>query len=168
MISEIFQGEDPHPDENIFLGEFQITELSKQPEGSPITLKLDLDVDGILHVTATEKMTGLAKSVVIEGVLDVAGESLETSREKIADLLEGSELGHGLEGGNEEDRGVVARATQLVAKSRSLLETATQEDREEMVDLMEAIEEAIAADNQDALAEPVEALGELLFYLEEA
>ncbi|MCI5147786.1 MAG: heat-shock protein Hsp70, partial [Candidatus Electrothrix sp. AR3] len=58
---EVYQGESEIPKENILIGEFMITGLSKKPAGSEIIDTFELDKDGILHVTAIEKCTGKSK-----------------------------------------------------------------------------------------------------------
>jgi molecular chaperone DnaK len=59
---------------------------------------------------------------------------------------------------------VQARA--LVEKAERLLDGASEDDREEMINLIEAIKDALTLGNFDALAEPVAELSDILFYLE--
>jgi len=51
----IFQGEDPDASLNIELGKY-LFQLTPAPEGSPIVLNFDLDLNGILKIQATEKI----------------------------------------------------------------------------------------------------------------
>jgi len=51
---KIFQGEAPLVDDNIFIGNFCIEGLSKVEAGNKILLTLELDINGILEVTAEE------------------------------------------------------------------------------------------------------------------
>jgi molecular chaperone DnaK len=55
----VYQGEDPYALNNILVGRFMVEGLSKVPAGNEILCRMDLDLDGILRVTATEKRTGL-------------------------------------------------------------------------------------------------------------
>src|SRR6266567_3290099 len=59
----IYQGEDPHALNNILVGRFLAEGFSRVPAGNEILCRMDLDLDGILRVTATEKRTGLAKQI---------------------------------------------------------------------------------------------------------
>jgi molecular chaperone DnaK (HSP70) len=59
----IYQGENSDALENIQLGEFRVEGLSDAPAGNPIILDLALDRDGILHVSAREKTTGLERRI---------------------------------------------------------------------------------------------------------
>ena len=62
----MFQGEDDDTRYNTLVGEFTIEGLAEVPAGNQILVRLDLDLNGILKVTATERGTGLAKHVVID------------------------------------------------------------------------------------------------------
>ena len=63
----VYQGDDPNALNNILVGRFLIEGLSAVPAGNEVLCRMDLDLDGILRVTATEKRTGLAKHITIEG-----------------------------------------------------------------------------------------------------
>jgi hypothetical protein len=54
----------------------------------------------------------------------------------------------------------------LLDKARAKLDTVGDEDRLEMVDLMEAIRDAQAADDEAALDHARSQMADLLFYLE--
>ena len=62
----VYQGDDPNALNNILVGRFLIEGLSAVPAGNEVLCRMDLDLDGILRVTATEKRTGLAKHITIE------------------------------------------------------------------------------------------------------
>ncbi|CAF1357562.1 unnamed protein product [Rotaria sordida] len=62
----IFEGERPMAKHNHFLGEFDLTGIPLAPRGIPqIDVTFDIDVDGILNVTAKETTGGNKKSIVI-------------------------------------------------------------------------------------------------------
>jgi len=60
----------------------------------------------------------------------------------------------------------IREAKALVERSRGLLETVHDDDREEMIGLHEQIEEAIGRQDEKALAAAAEELRELLFFIE--
>ena len=66
----IFQGENPDTRYNTLVGQFKVEGLAKVPAGNQILVRLDLDLNGILKVTATERATGLAKHVVIDNAME--------------------------------------------------------------------------------------------------
>lgn len=83
---EVYQGEGTLPEQNLLIGDFIIEGLSPVPAGNPIVIHFDLDLNGMLKVTATEKTTGLAKSVT----LDTRGQhavNIDEARRNIADLV---------------------------------------------------------------------------------
>ena len=167
---DVYQGEDPDALNNIPLGDFMVENLSKAPAENPIIIQFALDLNGIMQVTAREKKTGLEKSIRIDNVLTQFQEGeLETARSRISalfahgEMLEGPAAGAAA-GATEHQRTAQARA--LVEKAERLLDRATEDDREEMINLIEAIKDALAVDDFAALAGPMAELSDLLFYLE--
>ena len=84
----IYQGEDADALENIKIGEFRIEGLSKAPAGNPVVLDLALDRDGILHVAALEKNTGLERRISIDqAVARYGAAELQQAKERIGSLF---------------------------------------------------------------------------------
>ncbi len=165
---DIYQGEDPDALNNIEIGKFTVENLSKAPSGNPIVLQLSLDVNGIMNVTAREKNTGLEKSIRIDNVLTRFQEGeLQTARNRISALFAGEESLPGKPAANAvSDHQLTVQAQALVEKAERLLDRTAEDDREEIINLMESIKDAMHAGDIDALAEPVAALSDILFYLE--
>jgi hypothetical protein len=57
-------------------------------------------------------------------------------------------------------------ARKLIKKAESLFETVSVEDKEDLVDLIEAIAARIEAGDDQGLREPVERLSDMIYYLE--
>src|SRR5262249_22844887 len=84
----VFQGENADALENIQLGEFRVEGLSEAPAGNPIIIDLALDRDGILHVSAMEKNTGLERRITIDKAMSrYDKDKLDDSRQRINDLF---------------------------------------------------------------------------------
>lgn len=167
---KIYQGEDPDALNNVLIGKFSVEGLSAVPAGNPIVMRLALDLDGVLNVTAQEKDTGLEASITIDNALRrYEHETLEAARSRIGALFEEEDIEEGeiLEVG-ETGRAIHAevQARALVEKAERLLEDATPEDREDMIDLIETIRDAMAEGDTAALREAVDALSDILYYLE--
>ena len=176
----IYQGDDPDALNNILVGQFLIEGLSRVAAGNEILCRMDLDLDGILRVTATEKRTGLAKHITIEGATTaLSEEEIAQARRRTAELfgdededdldvddtvLEGefSEAGDG-----RDQRVQISEARALLERSRRLLDKMTAEDREEAITLHEQLEAAMSAQDWDQLREASTDLADLLFYVEE-
>jgi molecular chaperone DnaK (HSP70) len=163
----IYQGEAEDALENIEIGEFRVEDLADAEAGNIIILDLALDRDGILHVSAREKATGLEQRITIDKALSrYDKEDIEEARQHIDTLF-----GEG--GDSDEATGGVAEAAPadpkidaLLARARAKLDSAVAEDRVEIIDLIEAITDHRESGDDDALAEVVRRLDDLLFYLE--
>ena len=156
----IFQGENSDALENIQIGEFQVTGLSKAPAGNPVIIDLALDRDGILQVSAREKNTGLERRITIDKAMSRYDRAqLEEARQRIGGLFGKPEEAEGSDVATGSDDA-------LVAKAQAKLEEAGEEDRTEIIDLIEAIRDAGGNGDAAALASARSQLQDLLFYLE--
>ncbi len=63
----IYQGDDPDALKNVHVGHFRVQGLKSVQGPNAVLCRMRLDLDGILHVTAIEKATGLSKHVAITG-----------------------------------------------------------------------------------------------------
>ena len=176
----IYQGDDPDALNNILVGQFLIEGLSRVPAGNEILCRMDLDLDGILRVTATEKRTGLAKHITIEGATTALSEDeIAQARRRTAELfgdededdLDADDAvveGEFTDAGDGRDHRVrISEARALLERSRRLLDKMTAEDREEAIALHEQLEAAMGAQDWDQLREASTDLADLLFYVEE-
>jgi molecular chaperone DnaK len=164
----VFQGENADALENIQLGEFCVEGLSEAPAGNPIIIDLALDRDGILHVSATEKKTGLERRITIDKAMSRYDKNkLDDARQRITDLFDEADA-HGVPLPSDgttrapPDAGIAA----LVAKAQAKLGEAGDEDRAELVDIVAIIEDCKARGDAAGLEEASRQLGDLLFYLE--
>ena len=164
----VFQGENADALENIQLGEFRVEGLSEAPAGNPIIIDLALDRDGILHVSATEKNTGLERRITIDKAMSRYDENkLDDARQRISDLFDaedadGVTLPSGGTTGTPAETGLAA----LVAKAQAKLDEAGDEDRAELIDIVEIIRDCKERGDVAGLEEASRQLGDLLFYLE--
>jgi molecular chaperone DnaK (HSP70) len=163
----VFQGENADALENIKLGEFRVEGLSEAPAGNPIIIDLALDRDGILHVSAMEKNTGLERRITIDKAMSRYDKSeLDDARQRISDLFD-AEDADGLplpSGPTGMPAGI--DLTALVAKAQAKLDEAGDEDRAELIDIMEIIRDCKERGDVVGLEEASRQLGDLLFYLE--
>ena len=153
----VYQGEDRDAGNNLLIGTFTVEGLRRAPAPDPIVLRFDLDLNGILRVTATEKATGLAKQVRIDKAVPIVDqEALNRSRSRVAALFD--------EDGGESQ---CQRAGQLLVRAEKILEKiAAAEDRQELARLVQILQEALASRNEDRIKKAAETLEELLYYLE--
>ena len=167
----IFQGEDPDALNNSKVGEFKVEGLQDVEAGNIITLALDLDLNGILHVSAQEKATGLEKSITIKNALSqLESTSLNTAKQRITGLF--GKLDSSLLEENEpeqdqkEEVEEIKAAKELITKAENLFDKVSVEDKEDMVDLIENLTDCIEAKDIGGLDTPIALLTDIIFYLE--
>ena len=165
---KVYQGEDPDALKNVEIGTFLFEGLNQQQGARErgIQFTYHLDLDGMLNVHAVERATGRELRGVIERAIGGSTEeALSASKERVAARW----------GAEDEDTEVPAQTDDLqappeirdtVKRAESVLETAPEEDREEIADLMENLREAVKAGNAERAAKVRQELDEILFYLE--
>ena len=162
---KIYQGEAADALENIKIGEFRIEGLSKARAGNPVVLDLAIDRDGILHVAALEKNTGLERRISIDqAVARYGAAELQQAKERIGSLFGQDEADTPVSG--DAAGSGYAELAALLDKASAKLDAAGDEDRNEMIDLMETIRDAQAAGNAAIIEQARTQLSDLLFYLD--
>jgi len=74
---KVYQGERPQTKDNKFLGKFSL-EVDPAPRGAPqIEVTFDVDANGILSVSAIDKITGLSKSITLTGNSSLSSEEVQ-------------------------------------------------------------------------------------------
>ncbi len=167
---EVYQGEDPDARNNIMIGNFFFKDLSEVPAGNQIVLTFGLDVNGLLKIHALEKMTGRDIHGVVENAMRSFDEaSIDESRRRISTLW-GDEESDILEGEftpvvEHEGGSGTAVIEDTVRRARELMDKASDEDREDMIDLIERIQDALKENDMEAAMELREELDDIVFYL---
>ena len=170
---KIYQGDEPDALNNIPVGDFRISGLKSIEELNAILCKMSLDLDGILNVSAIEKATGLSKTITIDNALKPLDEAaVAAARQRLAGLFgeeewDGAEMA---ESGEDEDESSPtedeAMAKALILRAQERLDSMHGEDREEAIDIIEAIADAIANGDREEFDANVSELRELLFFIE--
>lgn len=156
----IYQGEDTDALNNIQIGEFMVEGLSQVPQGNPILVKLELDLNGILHVSAIEKNTGLEKSIVIDNAISRFEADEMAAAKKRIDAIFGEQA-------NEDDNHhTIVQAKALIEKAERMLDQASSDDREDIINIIEVIKDGISKQDISDLKDPMDELSDILYYLE--
>jgi molecular chaperone DnaK len=86
---DVYQGDNADSLCNIPVGRFLIQGLETREDASEILCRMKLDLDGILHVSATEKDTGKVKQVTFDGALTPKSpEEITEARQRMEQLYE--------------------------------------------------------------------------------
>jgi len=180
---EIFQGENPDALKNLLVGKFNVEGLTPVAEENEVLCRMSLDLDGILKVEAVEKRTGLSKHITINDAIKTKSpEEMARARARLEQLYpvhagEGAAEYDTIEAQFEKseesqtplDPQMAARITEaesLLDRSRALLGGIHEDDKEEVIDLHERIQEAIVASEHETLCTAISELKELLFFIE--
>ena len=172
----VYQGEHRDALKNIEIGRFRVEGLSDVPAGNPIVLGLSLDLNGILEVTAREKKSGLQRSITIgDAIARFDQEKLADARNRVQTLFgepgqTGDALADADASGETQAPGVNARRLAveggaLVEKAERVLDKVGAQDAEDLVDAIEAVQDALASD-ESALKTSMDTLADLLYYLD--
>ena len=161
---KVYQGEDADALNNIKIGEFLIEGLQDVEAGNVITITLALDLNGMLHVSAQEKATGLEKSITIKNAISRFEQGdLDSAKHRINTLFGQNEAGRVIDSHQSPE---IAAALKLIAKAEALFDKTSTEDKEDMIDLIEDINTCIEAGLDDRLQEAVVKLTDIIYYLE--
>ena len=78
---KVYQGESEIAAYNKFLANFQLTGIPRAPRGVPqIEVTFDIDVNGIVHVTAVEKNTGRTQQIQVTNATGLSADAIEKLR----------------------------------------------------------------------------------------
>ncbi|MEA2119756.1 Hsp70 family protein [Halovibrio sp. HP20-50] len=158
---QVYQGEDPDALNNTEIGSFRIEGLSDVPAGNVIITTFSLDLNGILQVSSKEKSTGLEKRITIDNATArFEQEELSDARQRLSSFIEGEAVP-----AQSAHRGAT-QAQALIEKAERLMEDATPEDKEDLVDNIESVRDALESDDANALTLATDELADLIFYLE--
>lgn len=74
----VFQGERPMAQDNMLLGEFQLQGIPAAPRGVPqVEVAFDIDANGIINVSATDKATGKEQKITITASTNLSENEVE-------------------------------------------------------------------------------------------
>ena len=179
---DVYQGESEDVRQNYPVGKFRIQGLAPVPAGNPLVVQLDLNLDGMLKVSAREKATGLQKQVTIENALArYEREERALARERLEELWEESDEtdlsgpeDQIIEGempalvpGPREGQREAVQARALLEKAERLLPLVQPEDRADVERLMQNVRVALTDRQWEKLTTASNELADILFYLED-
>ncbi len=162
---KVFQGENPDALDNIQIGRYHFA-LSRQPEGSVVTLHFDLDVNGILKIEAVEKATGKKLNATIENALSrFSDEEMAASRDRVQAMWGATETDSDEASAELSAAAIPPDVTEMLQRAEGLLDEASPEDRDEMINLMEDITDAARSGDLETVRKGMAELEEILFYI---
>ena len=166
----VCQGERPIFANNKILGTFNLEGIESAPRGMPqIEVTFDIDSNGILHVTASDKKNGNEKKISIEGSSGLSDEEIEKAkREAESHSEEDKKRAEEIDEKNKAEHLVYQVEKQL----EELGDQAPAELKSNLEAKTEAVREALKAADIEAVRTAVEELektmGELMAAAQQA
>jgi molecular chaperone DnaK len=154
--------------------------------GNQILVRIDLDLSGILKVTATERLTGLARHITIESAMerfrkrertDALGRLDEMFASAAAEAAAAGAPSAGFAPISSSDdaeslppdlREAIARANDLLAKADRALTSANAEDASELSAMLTDMQRALERRSAPEIRKISEEMEDLVFYLQDA
>ncbi len=166
---KVYQGEAKNALDNVKLGNYTFY-ITKSPRNSEIILDFDLDLNGILKIKAIEKKTGKHIDAVIENAISRFDEGeLSQTRERVENMWSSS--GHAQMSEADVDQNkdsgddLPAQFGEIVKRADELLDLASDEDKQEIINLKEDIQDAVKDNRMDDAEKLKDQLDDILFYI---
>ena len=155
----VLQGEREQAGANKSLGRFDLSDIPPAPRGVPqIEVSFDIDANGILNVSAKDKATGKAQSIVIKASSGLSDEEIEKMVQDAEAHAEEDRKFHALVTARNQADGLIHGA------EKSLEELGDKVSDEEKTAIEAAITElkaAVEGDDLGVIEEKTKTLGEL-------
>ena len=179
----VFQGEHDDVRQNDPVGDFLLDGLAAVDAGNEILVQFDLDLDGILKVSALERSTGRRRELTINNSVTRfrAGNRQEALARVEAAFVGGSAAISEQEAPAAAPQPalpsadlpaamvqLINRCEELIAKSEGLVQHSNPADAAEMRQLVEHLRGAILRRSQADMQSAVAPLEDLVFYLQDA
>ncbi len=155
---KVYQGEHPIASQNTLLGDFTFTGLKPERKGelARVTVEFSLDVNGILHVKATDRGSGQEAGITVAASKErLTQEQISQAQKRLAETTPTLVLDEGSQA--------------MVDRARKLLESGKlePEDAEDLIEALAMIDEARRLGDEAELNNWLDELTDLLYELEE-
>jgi molecular chaperone DnaK len=156
----VLQGERAMAADNMALGRFQLSDIPPAQRGVPqIEVTFDIDANGIINVSATDKGTGKEQKIKIESGSKLSDEEIERMKNE-AKLNEEADKEKLKSMQILNDADAMIFQTEKMMKENS--EKISNEDIKECEDLISEIKPLIESKNSEQVKSKVDELGEVL------
>jgi len=151
-----YQGERKIANQNKLLGRFDLTDIPPAPRGLPqIEVTFDINADGIMNISATDKGTGKAQSIQIKADSGLSDEEVEQMvQDAEANAAEDEKFANLAQVRNEADGRI--HAVQKALKEAE--DKVTEEEKSSVETAISDLEAATKEDDHDDIKAKLEAL----------
>ena len=153
---QVYQGERKIANQNKMLGRFDLTDIPPAPRGLPqIEVSFDINADGIMNISATDKGTGKAQSIQIKADSGLSDEEVEQMvQDAEANAAEDEKFANLAQVRNEADGRI--HAVQKALKEAE--DKVTDEEKSTVESAVTELEAAAKEDDHDEIKAKLEAL----------
>ena len=153
---QVYQGERKIANQNKQLGRFDLTDIPPAPRGLPqIEVTFDINADGIMNISATDKGTGKAQSIQIKADSGLTDEEIEQMvRDAEANAAEDEKFANLAQVRNEADGRI--HAVQKALKDAE--DKVTAEEKSTVEAAISELEAVMKEDDLDDIKAKLEAL----------
>ena len=154
----VLQGERERAQDNKSLGRFDLTDIPSKPRGMPqIEVAFDIDANGIINVSATDKETGKEQKIVIKA-------SSGLSDDEIEKMISDAEANADTDKDFRELVDIKNQADQVIHATEKSLEDlgekVTNEERSNIETSLNDVKDAIKTDDKDKIESKLKTLSE--------
>ncbi|MFV2069316.1 MAG: Hsp70 family protein [Pirellulales bacterium] len=179
----VYQGEECDVRHNHLVGEFTLEGLADVERGNRILVRFDLDLDGILKVTAVERATGLEKQLTIDNAIRRFQESEHGDAASRVEAAFGNVPAEGPVAAGPAEvqpaevldeelsdawKATIGAARELIERGERVIHEAHDDDAAEVTQLIEQLRLAIDGRDKPALDKITARLDDLVFYMQDA
>lgn len=152
----ILQGERSMAKDNKSLGRFHLDGIMPAPRGVPqITIKLDIDANGVLSVSAKDKASGKENNIRIEGGSQLSEEEIERMKKEAEENAEADRL-------EKEKIDKLNTADSLIFQTEKQLkefdDKLSSDDKKTIQDALDDLREAHKSGDLDSIDSKIESL----------
>jgi molecular chaperone DnaK len=155
----VLQGERERASANKSLGKFDLTDIPPARRGAPqIEVTFDIDANGILHVSATDKATGKQQSIVIKASSGLGEDEIQRMVRDAEAHAEEDRKFHELVNARNHAENLIHDTEKTL---RDLGDKVTGSERNEIENASSDLKEAVKGDNKDVIVTKTQKLGDL-------
>ena len=152
----VLQGERPMAADNKTVGNFQLSGIAPARRGVPqIEVKFDIDVNGIVHVSATDKANGKSQEITISGNTGLSDEEIDR-------MVREAEENKDADDRRKEQAELKNKAEQFIIQIDDTLNTenanVTEEQKSQVKALRDELQKAIDNNDYDTLKNKLDEL----------
>jgi molecular chaperone DnaK len=155
----VLQGERERSSDNKSLGRFDLAGISAAPRGMPqIEVSFNIDANGILNVSAKDKATGKAQSIVIKASSGLSEEEIQRMVKDAEANKEEDRKFHELVGVRNQADSMLHSVSKMMAEAGDKISAAEKSEAEAAV---QSLKEAVKTDDKALIEEKTKVLSDV-------